>query len=314
METVIIACVLAVFGLLFGSFAGAQVWRLRARQLRDEDVLIVQLQQKKVLTADEEQEKEWLESESAERRVERKRLDGLLNPVAKDYSRCLHCQHRLAWYDLLPLVSWASTAGRCRYCKARIGVYEPLIEISTATTFVLSYILWPFSLDGATGVALLGLWLVAIVLLVILFAYDFKWLLLPDSIVYSLIGVGVAMSTIRILNAEDGIAMLMNTSGAIVVLSGLYFLLYHISRRQWVGFGDVKLGLGLAILLADWRLALLTLFLANLIGSIAVMPAMLLGKLSRKTHVPFGPLLIIGGIISFLVGEQIIIWYMGFLL
>lgn len=314
METVVISGILALFGLLFGSFAGAQVWRIRARQLRDEDLLLNQLKKQKKLTADEKQERDWLIDETANRKEERIRLDGLLNSPAQDYSRCLHCQHRLAWYDLLPLVSWLSTGGRCRYCGVRIGVYEPLMEIGVAATFVASYLFWPFSLVGTLGIVFFGLWLVAVVLLAILFAYDFKWFLLPDSMVFLLAGIGAAMVTVRLITADNITSVLVSTSGAIVVLSGLYFVLYHLSRRQWVGLGDVKLGVGLALLLADWRVALLTLFMANMIGSLAVLPAMVLGKLDRKTHVPFGPLLIIGTVLSLLVGERVIAWYMGFLL
>ena len=276
--------------------------------------LLDELKKRQELTADEAQERDWLVEETAERKIERKRLDGLLAAPSHDYSRCLHCQHRLAWYDLLPLVSWLSTGGKCRYCKSRIGVYEPLMELGVAGTFALSYLLWPFSLEGVFGVGFFGLWLVAVVVLAILFAYDFKWFLLPDTMVFLLVGVGIGMNAIRLIEADTMSAVLLNSSGAVVILSGLYFVLYHLSRRQWVGLGDVKLGVGLALLLADWRLALLALFMANLIGSIAVLPAMVQGKLHRKTHVPFGPLLIIGTVIAFLAGEHIINWYMGMLL
>jgi prepilin signal peptidase PulO-like enzyme (type II secretory pathway) len=313
METVVTSGILALFGLLFGSFAGAQVWRLRARQLRDEDQLLVRFNEQKTLTADEAQERDWLIDETADRRAERARLDSLLNSPRHDYSRCLSCQHRLAWYDLVPLISWASTAGKCRYCGVRIGPYEPLMEAGVAVAFAVSYIFWPFALDGFQGILFFGLWLIALVLLAVLFAYDLKWFLLPDSIVFSLVGVGAAMVAVRLVGAQNAGAVLISTGGGVAVLSGLYFLLHHLSRRQWVGLGDVKLGLGLALLLADWRLALLTLFLANLLGSLVVLPAMVRGKLDRKTHIPFGPLLIIATVIALLAGERIVDWYMGFL-
>jgi prepilin signal peptidase PulO-like enzyme (type II secretory pathway) len=97
--------------------------------------------------------------------------------------------------------------------------------------------------------------------------------------------------------------------GAAAALSGLYYLLWLISKGQWIGFGDVKLGLALAFLLGDWRLALIALFSANLIGSLLVVPSMLAGKIDRKAHVPFGPLLISGAVIAMLFGNAIVDWY-----
>lgn len=289
MESVVINIVLAFFGLMFGSFAGAQVWRLRSRQLV-EDVR---------------------EGEP----VDKKEYDVLLplteSTLSSDRSRCLHCGVTLAWYDLIPLLSWLSTGGKCRYCKTVIGTFEPLIEIGVAVAFVLSYLLWPLPLEGVYGIALFALWLVSIILLAILFAYDFKWFLLPDVIMFPLIGVGAIMGLMRVASATDTFAALMSLGGAVLVLSGLYYLLWLASKGQWIGFGDVKLGLALALLLADWQLALLTLFLANLIGSLAVIPGMLVGKINRKAHVPFGPLLIAGTVIAMLVGEKFVAFYLG---
>lgn len=302
---------LAFFGLMFGSFAGAQVWRLRARQLRDDDRRLAYLKEKNELSAEEREEEAYLVNEAVHRKKERARLDGLLTGVTSDYSRCLSCQHKLAWYDLIPLLSWLSTGGRCRYCKARIGGFEPLMELSVAAAFVLSYLLWPLPLVDGADILLFLLWITSVVLLAILFAYDLKWFLLPDVIVFPLIGVGVVVSLLRIADEANVLGALGNVGGAVAVLSGLYGLLWLASRGRWVGFGDVKLGLGLALLLGDWRLSLLTLFLANLIGSLVVVPSMLLGKLHRKAHVPFGPLLILGGCVAMLLGERLIAYYLA---
>lgn len=185
------------------------------------------------------------------------------------------------------------------------------MEIGVGLTFVLSYVLWPLPLSGASNVAVFLLWLVAVVMLAILFAYDLKWFLLPDSIVVPLIGVGAVMSMLRVVTSESIGTALISVVIAGAVLSGLYFGLWYFSKGQWVGFGDVKLGLGLALLLADWRLALLALFAANLFGTIAVLPGMITGKLHRKAQVPFGPLLIAGTIVSMVVGERIIDFYLS---
>lgn len=288
MNTLFVVVALALFGLALGSFAGATVWRLRARQLK----------------LDAKFGEKILASEKAEVAKLQKK------PVHSDRSVCLHCGHELKWYDLLPLVSWVLLRGKCRYCHKGIGWFEPAIEVGLAAFFVVSFLFWPGSLDSAIGIVQFIVWLVAGFGLAILFAYDAKWYLLPNVVVFPLIGVGVIKSLLVIVEAGFSISSVVNVIAACAVLSGLYFAVYILSRRQWVGFGDVKLSLALALLLADWQLAILALFLANLVGTLIFLPAMVTGKLKRQAHIPFGPLLITGWVISGLFGAKILYWYM----
>jgi leader peptidase (prepilin peptidase)/N-methyltransferase len=287
MFDAVIYLALALLGLVLGSFAGATVWRLRARQL---------VADKKAGEAVDHAEYTQL-----------KKLAG--QKVSKDRSRCLHCSYTLRWYDLIPLVSWLSLRGRCRECHKPIGVMEPLIELGTALFFVLSYALWPYALTDATAIASLVVWLVAGVGLAIMFAYDAKWYLLPDSINFAVIGLGLVAATLAVASSDNPSGAALSVLGSVVVLSGIYYVLYLVSQGRWIGFGDIKLGLGLGLLLADWQLALIGLFLANLIGCLIVVPLLLLGKLKRNAQVPFGPLLIGGVVIAQLVGVGIVEFY-----
>jgi leader peptidase (prepilin peptidase)/N-methyltransferase len=287
MEQLLICVILAIFGLCMGSFAGATVWRIRARQL--------------------------VQDKADGEKVGKKEYEQLLpltkTTVTTDRSRCLHCGHTLAWYDLLPLVSWASTKGKCRYCHAKIGWFEPLMELGVAAFFVASYLLWPVTIITPEHIAHFLLWLVAIVMLAMLFVYDLRWFLLPNSIIFPLIGVSAVVAILQVTGAGDIGAGLINLGIAVAILSGLYLVLWLVSKGQWIGFGDVKLGLALALLLADWQLAFIALFAANLIGCLFVIPGMLAGKITRTTRVPFGPLLILGSLIAMFGGHYIIAWY-----
>jgi len=280
---------LAVLGLLLGSFAGASVWRLRARQL--------------------------VEDEAAGEKVdarELKRLRVLTQAkVQRDRSQCLSCRHQLAWYDLIPLVSWVMLRGRCRYCRTPIGWFEPAVELATAMFFVISYVAWPADLTEPLVAVQFGLWLFAGVGLIILFCYDAKWFLLPDKVVFPLVAVAALNAALQVATSPDALGAIISVVGASAILSGLYFVLYLISKGAWIGFGDIKLGLVLGLMLADWQLALLALFLANIIGCLVVLPGMLSRRLSRYTHVPFGPMLIGGFWIAGLFGKGLIEWYLG---
>ena len=279
----------AVLGAAMGSFAVAQVWRLRARQLAED---------KKVGHPVDA--------------AEMKRLRPLLKAkkLRQDRSVCLSCGHQLEWYDLLPVVSWVSLGGRCRYCRQPIGWTEVLAELGLGGLFALSVCWWPWAHSSLSGL-LLSLWLVALVLLTILFIYDLKWYLLPDVIMLPLIIVAIIFAALQMMQSTQLVGQLWSLIGAIGLLAGLYTGLYLLSGGAWVGFGDVKLGLGLALLLGHWPLAFLTLFLANLLGTLIVLPGILRGVLQRTTKIPFGPLLIAGFLIAWFCGRHILAWYMA---
>lgn len=287
MEQAILYLILIIFGLTLGSFAGATVWRLRARQLVEDKA------------AGEPYDK-----------AEYKQLAKLTNAtIATDHSQCLHCSYKLRWYDLIPLLSWVSLGGKCRECRHPIGALEPMIELAVAAFFVLSYLLWPYPLASTLDISRLVVWLIAGVALAMLFVYDFKWSLLPDKVSFTVIGLGIINLIVVILTTNDVLGALLSAAGSVLILGGLYLALYVVSKGEWIGFGDVKLGLGLGLLLADWRLAFIALFAANFIGCLIVIPAMITGKINRQTHVPFGPLLIVGLVVAQFVGPHLIALY-----
>src|SRR3954469_11482975 len=57
-------------------------------------------------------------------------------------SRCPICEHRLAWYDNIPVFGWLALRGRCRYCHTEISAQYPTVEFITGALFVLYYVLY----------------------------------------------------------------------------------------------------------------------------------------------------------------------------
>jgi leader peptidase (prepilin peptidase) / N-methyltransferase len=233
----------------------------------------------------------------------------------RDRSECEHCHHKLDALDLIPVLSWLVLRGRCRYCRAWIGWTPLALELLTAGLFVGSYIMWPWALDSWLAWTFFGLWLVQLVGLVALFVYDLKWMLLPNVIVFPLIGLSIVEVAVGYGMQSDASlgAYIQSAFLGVAVLAGLYWALYTFSRGRLIGYGDVKLGLFMGLVLG-WQRALLALFLANIIGFFVVLPGLLTGRLKRTSRVPFGPFLIIAFIISFLLGDRLIDWYLGFIL
>lgn len=280
----------AALGAFFGSFAGAQVWRLRASQLRDD--------------------------KHRGDRVNNRELDRLKPLLGKkmsdDRSVCLSCKARLQWYDMIPIVSWLALKGKCRKCHQSIGYAEISLEVGLAAIFGLSVAFWPYYYMGDWGIVLLSLWLISSVVLAMLFVYDLRWYLLPALGTMLFAALGFVYAFIVWTSSSFDPQTLASIAMSVFIMSGIYLIIYMISKGKWIGFGDVKLGLGLGLFLADWRLAFIALFTANLIGCLVVLPLLLLKKMNRRSHVPFGPFLIVGTLVSVLFGEAIVSWYMTF--
>lgn len=231
----------------------------------------------------------------------------------RERSECEHCHHTLAWYDLVPIISWLQLGGRCRYCRKAIGATTLWVEVVTAVAFGGSFAVWPYGFD-ALGTVLFVLWLIALTLLAILFLYDARHSLLPDVIMFPLIAVGVAIFVCKMLwlNVPAGTWVVEAILGLLPV-SGLYGMLYVLSGGKWIGFGDVKFGVFMGLVLG-WQGALVAVFLANYLAFFWIVPSLVRRRVGRESHMPFGPFLITATCIVFLWGEQVLGWLKGVLL
>ena len=272
-----IIVILLVAGLCMGSFVNALVWRLH------------------------EQEKEL-----AKTKPDNKYLK--LVSIGSGRSICTNCKHPLKAKDLVPLLSWIWLKGKCRYCKKPISAQYPIVEISTAFLFIASFILWPETLIGSQ-VAIFILWLVLFTGFMALIVYDFRWMLLPNRIIYPLSIVGGVVALIEILTSADPLIAFVNVLLAVALGGGLFYVLFQISKGKWIGGGDVKLGWLLGLVAGTPARSLLFIFIASLLGSLLSIPLLASKKLNSKSVIPFGPLLIVGLIIVQLYGDKILSWY-----
>jgi prepilin signal peptidase PulO-like enzyme (type II secretory pathway) len=222
-------------------------------------------------------------------------------------SMCPHCENQLAWYDLLPVISWLSLRGKCRYCKEFISVQYPLVELATAGLFVLSLrALMPVS---TVEYLLFMLWLYILSGLIALFIYDLKWMLLPDRLVLPLSLTGVVMK-LFLLTGSYSLGTVANAFLGGAIIFGFFYVLFHMSAGKWIGGGDVKLGFLLGLLAGSPVNAFLLLFISSLLGSLVAVPLILSKKAGVKSQLPFGPFLITATIIVYLYGSQIQAFYL----
>lgn len=268
--------ILALLGLCLGSFVNALVWRLRQQEKPDKP-----------------------------------KAAGKLS-IVKGRSVCPDCRHVLSALDLVPVLSWLILKGKCRYCKKPISWQYPAVELATAGLVLVSYIFWPLGFEVA-GMLQFVAWVVLLSGFVALAVYDIRWMILPDKIVYPLIGVA-ALTTIALALLEGSFSPIINSLIGLLAIGGLFYVLFQISGGKWIGGGDVKLGFLAGLLAGGLLPSLLLLFLASIAGSLFSVPLLLVKKLNRKSRVPFGPFLIIATIAVYLFGSALIDWYKGLLL
>lgn len=272
-----IIAVLIVFGLILGSFVNALVWRFHEQ------------------------------AELAENGHKKGRPTKTELSMVKGRSMCSYCHHELAVKDLIPLFSWLWLRGKCRYCHKSIQD-NPLVEVMLPILFVVSYLAWPLELHGL-GLYQFIFWLIFLVGFIALAVYDLRWYLLPDRIVFPLIGLAVVELAGRFLWYDAPLSVLGGAGWGVLIASGLFYVLYSISDGKWIGGGDVKLGIVLGLLAGDGLHAMLLLFIASLLGTAVALPQLVVGKAGRATKLPFGPYLLAATFIVVLFGDWLITGY-----
>lgn len=269
--------ILTILGLAAGSFVNAVVWRLH----------------------------------------EQAKTSGFKNSnlsILRGRSMCPHCRHILATKDLLPLISWLALRGKCRYCGKPVSIQYPLVELAMAAVFVASYIFWPGDLTLNGQLLLLGTWLFCSVGLMALLVYDFKWMLLPNRIIYpTLVVAAVGRLSYILFYSNDRPYDFWLWALSLVITSGVFWILFEISKGQWIGFGDVRLGAITGTLLADPKLAFLMIFLASVLGLAAFIIGIFGNVRSLTSKIPFGPFLIMSTWLTILLGQSLIDKYTGLL-
>lgn len=279
---------LLLLGLTLGSFVNALVWRLH--------------QQSVVFSSQSSRKKEAAKQRTKSHGLKAKDLS-----ILRGRSMCVHCRHTLAWYDLVPVLSWVFLRGTCRYCKQPISMQYPLVELGTALTVVASYLWWPLTLVSAGEWLVFAFWVGIVTLLVALTVYDLRWMLLPNKLMYPLGGLAVLFVLTYSLVHQT--AVLTDSLLGAVLVGGFFYVLYQVSGGAWIGGGDVRYGFIMGVLLG-WQKAILAVALASYIGTVIVLVLVIMHKYKKKMRIPFGPLLALGTWLSFLFGAQLIDWYL----
>ncbi len=210
-------------------------------------------------------------------------------------SHCPHCGEPIRPGDNVPLVSYVLLRGRCRNCKEPISARYPAVEATTGLLFGAA------AYEFGASLALLPA-LVLVSALISLAVIDLEHRLLPNVIVGPAALAGFVLS------------ILANPAGwwtyplSAIAVAGAMFGLALI-YPSGMGMGDVKMGGMLGAFLGPY--AALAVFLGALIGAVTGGLLMAAGKVQRRSALPFGLFMALGGVISLFVGPRLWELYMN---
>ena len=240
-------------------------------------------------------------------------------------SRCPSCGAVIAFYDNIPILSYAFLRAKCRNCKEHISFRYPAVELLTAALF--SGVAWHDGLSAA-----LPFDLVFTSALFALVFIDAEHMILPNVITYpGIVFALVARVAIPLLTHSAHFDDVPSLSGGalagmplwVVSLAGaligaligggsLWLMGWTWEKLRGIeamGLGDVKMMFMVGAYLG-WRLTILTIFVGVLSGSII---GILLMARQRERNMqmllPFGVFLGLGAIAALLFGAPVVEWY-----
>jgi leader peptidase (prepilin peptidase)/N-methyltransferase len=217
--------------------------------------------------------------------------------LSRPRSRCPGCQTPIKPYDNVPIVSWLALRGKCRACGSRISARYPVVEAVTALLCGLVVLAKGLDEDAVLPLAL-------VLLLVPVTLIDLDHRIIPNKLMV----VGAVLAPALLLWVDPDALAEHLIAG---VAAGGFFLLAVLAYPRGMGVGDIKLA------------AVLGLFLGRAVGPavfIALISGTLVGALimarkgvaeGRKTAVPFGPFLALGGVVALFAGDAMVNAYLA---
>ncbi len=234
--------------------------------------------------------------------------------VVRPRSYCPCCQTPIAWFDNIPVVSYALLRGRCRKCGERIPVRYPIVEILTAAVFFCS--IWFLGLTaGGVKFAVYG------AITITLIFSDLEERILPDEFTLGGAVVGVLFAAlapmdvglISLLFYSPGHRWLISMGESLfsaAVCSGVLWLVgaiyQKVRHREGLGLGDVKMVAMIGAFLG-LQGALLSVIAGSVVGSIVGLLYIWLTRKDAATYeLPFGSFL---GLAALIVGFATHVFY-----
>jgi len=216
-------------------------------------------------------------------------------------SSCPHCGHRITALENIPVASYIALGGKCSACKAPISPRYPVVE---AIAGLLSgYIAWRYGWSTAMAGALIFAWA-----MVALAFIDLDTFYLPDSITLPLLWAGLlfnlggAFTDIR--------SAVIGAAAGYLALWSVFWTFKLATGKDGMGYGDFKLLAAIGAWLG-WKMLPLVILVSSFVGAVVGIGLIVLARHGRNVPIPFGPYLVIAGLIALFWGEGLTRQYLN---
>ncbi len=212
--------------------------------------------------------------------------------IIKPGSHCDACDHKLKWYENIPLISYIIQKGKCKNCGEQIPFDVFLSELATGVLFLFSYLYFGISYN-------FFIMLILSSLCVIIFVSDFKYMIILDS---PLIVSGVLVIILKTVYYGYKAIIPTLVSGIITFLVMLLvgFIGKKMYKRDALGGGDIKLSFIIGMILGV-QVAMVSLIFSTFL---ALPYALATIVLKKDSEVPFGPFIVSSLFIVFLYYDK----------
>ena len=215
-------------------------------------------------------------------------------------SQCPGCGHQISALENVPVVSYLALRGKCAACKTRISPRYALVEALTGA--LSGFIAWRYGFSWHTLAALFFVWS-----MIALAFIDLDTFYLPDDITLPLVWAGLLVNMGGVF--VDLQSAVIGAVAGYLALWAVFWSYKLATGKDGMGYGDFKLLAALGAWLG-WQSLPLVILLSSLVGAIVGISLIMFKGHKRDVPIPFGPYLVLAGLIALFWGEPLLQFYL----
>ena len=205
-------------------------------------------------------------------------------------SHCEKCNHKLRWYELIPILSYIIQGGKCSKCKTNLPISYLLMEVCSGMLFAVCYHVFGIKLELLVA-------LVFVSCLIIVIISDIEYMIILDEVLIFSIFAIILVDLIDIGLYETSLKIIAGT-GSFITMYLIKKLGDIMFKQESLGGGDIKL-MFLVGLVIGYPMSVCNIFFATFIA----FPIALYLLIRKKDNIiPFGPFLSMSAIILYIWG------------
>lgn len=213
-------------------------------------------------------------------------------------SRCDYCRRELAWYDLIPLLSYIIYQGKSRCCGKPLSLAHPIVEGLFGILFVwwlmVGFVFFQLATSPWSVIQpMFWLGIASILLLLAVADVRYGYILMP--VVWVGAGWIYLYRGLLYLSGNYELRDLGRTLLAGILSFLFLWMLRVLTRGRGMGDGDPYLAFVTGSLLPGVT-GFYGMLLAFILGSIWGLGLLLFGKKAWQDSIPFGPFIIAGAV------------------